>query len=168
MAKQIREGAQRQALPEKPEAETRERLDGILARSTGEKAVAVRTDLQETMMKNVSVYRTDDTLGEALAEVLEVRQRAATVTVQDKGKRFNTDLMDAVEVGFMVDYAEAITVSARNRTESRGAHLREDYSSRRDEEWLKHTLIWSDQQGQTEIGYKDVIITQFQPKERKY
>jgi succinate dehydrogenase / fumarate reductase flavoprotein subunit len=90
------------------------------------------------------------------------------VTCQDKGARFNTDLMDAVEVQFMVDYAEAITVSARNRTESRGAHLREDFSSRNDDEWLKHTLFWSDQQGQTEIGYKDVIITQFQPKERKY
>ena len=168
MAKQIREGAERQGLPERPEAETRERLDRIMARTTGEKAVTVRTDLQETMMKNVSVYRTDDTLGEALTDLQDLRTRAASVTCQDKGKRFNTDLMDAVEVQFMVDYAEAITVSARNRTESRGAHLREDFSKRNDGDWLKHTLFWSDQQGQTEIGYKDVIITQFQPKERKY
>ncbi len=86
----------------------------------------------------------------------------------DKGKRFNTDLMDAVEVQFMVDYAETIAVAARNRTESRGAHLREDFSKRNDDEWLKHTLVWSDQTGQTEIGYKDVVITQFQPKERTY
>ncbi|WP_412060211.1 succinate dehydrogenase flavoprotein subunit [Rubrivirga sp. IMCC45206] len=168
MARQIAEGAERQPLPEAAEATTRERLDGIVSQSTGEKAVTIRTDLQETMMKNVSVYRTDETLEEALADLQDLRRRAASVTCQDKGKRFNTDLMDAVEVQFMVDYAEAITVSARNRTESRGAHLREDYSSRDDDEWLKHTLFWSDQQGQSEIGYKDVVITQFQPKERKY
>lgn len=168
MAKQVAEGAERLPLPDNAEAATRDRLDSILSRSTGEKAVTVRTDLQETMMKNVSVYRTDETLGEALSDLQDLRQRAASVTCQDKGKRFNTDLMDAVEVQFMVDYAEAIAVSARNRTESRGAHLREDYSKRDDAEWLKHTLFWSDQQGQTEIGYKDVVITQFQPKERKY
>ncbi len=68
----------------------------------------------------------------------------------------------------MVDYAEAIAASARNRTESRGAHLREDHTSRDDANWLKHTLFTSDQAGGTEIAYKDVIITQFQPKERKY
>ena len=168
MAKQVRQGAERLPLPENPEKATRDRLDAILGRTSGEKAVAVRTELQETMMKNVSVYRTEDTLAEAVGDLQELRQRAATVTVQDKGKRFNTDLMDAVEVQFMVDYAEAITVAARNRTESRGAHLREDFDSRNDADWLKHTLLWSDQQGQTEIGYKDVIITQFQPKERKY
>lgn len=168
MAKQIAEGVDRAGIPDGAETPTRERLDAILARDAGEKAVTVRTDLQETMMKNVSVYRTDDTLGDALGDLQELRQRAAAVTCQDKGKRFNTDLMDAVEVQFMVDYAEAITVSARNRTESRGAHLREDFSKRNDGDWLKHTLFWSDQRGETEIGYKDVIITQFQPKERKY
>ena len=119
-------------------------------------------------MKNVSVYRTDETLSEALGDLQTLRQRAASVVCDDKGKRFNTDLMDAVEIQFMVDYAEAITASARNRTESRGAHLREDYSKRDDGDWLKHTLFWSDQQGETEIGYKDVVITQFQPKERTY
>jgi succinate dehydrogenase / fumarate reductase flavoprotein subunit len=169
MARQIRDdGNGRLTLPEKPEARTRETLDGILARTSGEKAVTVRTDLQETMMKNVSVYRTDETLAESLGDLQALRQRAANVTCQDKGKRFNTDLMDAIEVQFMVDYAETISASARNRTESRGAHLREDYSKRNDDEWLKHTLIWSDQKGGTEIGYKDVVITQFQPKERKY
>ena len=168
MAKQIREGVESLPVAADAEGPTRERLDAILARTTGEKAVVIRTDLQETMMKNVSVYRTDDTLGEAFGDLQTLRQRAASVTCDDKGKRFNTDLMDAVEVQFMVDYAESITVSARNRTESRGAHLREDFSSRDDGEWLKHTLFWSDQTGQTEIGYKDVVITQFQPKERKY
>ncbi|OZC04065.1 succinate dehydrogenase flavoprotein subunit [Rubricoccus marinus] len=168
MAKAIKEGQGHNAMTDAPEARTREMLDGILSRTNGERAVSIRTDLQETMMKNVSVYRTDETLGEALDDLQTLRERAATVTCDDKGKRFNTDLMDAVEIQFMVDYAEAITVSARNRTESRGAHLREDYSDRNDDQWLKHTMFWSDQKGGTELGYKDVIITQFQPKERKY
>jgi succinate dehydrogenase / fumarate reductase flavoprotein subunit len=169
MAKAVQDGsAESRPLGDKPEARTREMLDSILARPAGEKAVTIRTDLQETMMKNVSVYRTDDTLTEAFDDLQALRARAANVTCEDKGKRFNTDLMDAVEIQFMVDYAEAITESARNRTESRGAHLREDYSSRDDGQWLKHTLFTSDQQGGTEIDYKDVVITQFQPKERKY
>jgi succinate dehydrogenase / fumarate reductase flavoprotein subunit len=88
--------------------------------------------------------------------------------VDDKGKRFNTDLMDAVEVGFMVDYAEAIAASARNRTESRGAHSREDYEERDDENWLEHTLFRSDCQGNYEFDDKDVVITRFEPKERSY
>ena len=169
MAKAIRqEGNAREPLPADAEGTTRAMLDGILSRTSGEKAVSIRTDLQETMMKNVSVYRTDETLGEAMDDLQDLRARAATVTVEDKGARFNTDLMDAVEIQFMVDYAEAITASARNRTESRGAHLREDYSKRDDGAWLKHTLFTSDQAGGTEIAYKDVVITQFQPKERVY
>ncbi len=168
MAKQIRQGAERQSIPDRPEAATREMLDETVSRTTGEKAVVVRTDLQETMMRNVSVYRTDETLTEAMDDLQTLRERSKAVTCDDKGKRFNTDLMDAVEIGFMVDYAESITASARNRTESRGAHLREDYSKRNDGDWLKHTLMWSDQKGGVEIGYKDVVITQFEPKERKY
>ncbi|HEX8299919.1 MAG TPA: succinate dehydrogenase flavoprotein subunit [Rubricoccaceae bacterium] len=169
MAAAIRnEGNARDPLPATAETRTREMLDGILSRTSGEKAVGIRTDLQETMMKNVSVYRTDETLTEAIDDLQTLRDRAATVTCEDKGARFNTDLMDAVEIQFMVDYAEAIAVSARNRTESRGAHLREDYSKRDDGAWLKHTLFTSDQRGGTEIAYKDVVITQFQPKERVY
>ena len=126
MAEAIRQGQSLNPLPENPEATTREMLESIVSRTNGERAVSIRTDLQETMMTNVSVYRTDDTLAEALGDLQTLRQRAATVTCDDKGKRFNTDLMDAVEVQFMVDYAEAITESAKNRTESRGAHLREE------------------------------------------
>ncbi len=169
MAKAIRQtGNDREALPANAEGTTRDMLNSILQRTTGEKAVSIRTDLQETMMKNVSVYRTDETLSEAMDDLQSLRARAATVTVDDKGARFNTDLMDAVEIQFMVDYAEAITASARNRTESRGAHLREDYASRNDDEWLKHTLFTSDQKGGHDIGYKEVVITQFVPKERVY
>ena len=169
MAKEIREGGTKKLpLPENPEKATREWLEAILARTDGELAVNVRSDLQETMMENVSVFRSEESLSEALADLKELRKRARNVVVRDKGKRFNTDLMDAVEIGFMVDYAEAIAASARHRTESRGAHSREDYKTRNDDDWLNHTLFFSDTEGDFRFDTKEVIITRFQPKERKY
>jgi succinate dehydrogenase / fumarate reductase, flavoprotein subunit len=86
----------------------------------------------------------------------------------DKGKRFNTDLLEAWELGNLIDLAEVTTVSALNRTESRGAHLREDYLDRDDANWLKHTLAYQAEDGSVRLDYKSVNITRFQPKERVY
>ena len=157
-------------MPEEPEKETRNMLDGLLSntREEGEPIVQPRSELQETMMENVSVFRNDETLSTALNDLSKLRSRASNVVVEDKGKRFNTDLMDAVELGYMVDYAEAIAACAQHRTESRGAHSREDYQNRNDDEWLKHTLFHSDCDGNYEFDDKDVVITRFEPKERKY
>jgi succinate dehydrogenase / fumarate reductase flavoprotein subunit len=170
MAKEVKQGKDYTPLPEEPEKDTRDMLDDLLSntRDEGEPTVNVRTDLQETMMENVSVFRNDDTLSTALDRIEEYRTRAQNVVVDDKGKRFNTDLMDAVEIGYMVDYAEAIAASARQRTESRGAHSREDYEERNDDEWLKHTLFRSECDGTYEFDDKDVVITRFEPKERSY
>jgi succinate dehydrogenase / fumarate reductase flavoprotein subunit len=168
MAEEIRrDGTKKRPLPENPEATTRTMLDDILSRTEGEKAVSIRTDLQETMMTNVSVFRNDETLSTALADLKNLRKRAQRVVVGDKGAKFNTDLMDAVEVGFMIDYAESIAAGADHRKESRGAHLREDYTDRDDDNWMKHTLYWADN-GEYRFDYKSVVITRFQPKERKY
>ncbi len=168
MADEIkRDGTKKRNLPDDAEQTTRDLLESIRSRTEGEKAVSIRTDLQETMMTNVSVFRNDETLSTALSDLKELRQRAKNVVVGDKGTKFNTDLMDAVEIGYMVDYAESIAASAHNRPESRGAHLREDYTDRDDANWLKHTLYWADD-GDYRFDYKDVIITRFQPKERKY
>jgi succinate dehydrogenase / fumarate reductase flavoprotein subunit len=168
MAEEIRrDGTKKRLLPENPEATTRKMLDDILSRTEGEKAVSIRTDLQETMMTNVSVFRNDETLSTALADLKDLRKRAQRVVVGDKGAKFNTDLMDAVEVGFMIDYAEAIAAGADHRKESRGAHLREDYTDRDDDNWMKHTLYWAEN-GEYRFDYKSVVITRFQPKERKY
>ncbi len=168
MANEIRDqGKQRRPLPDAAEARTRDLLDEILSRTSGEKAVSIRTDLQETMMTNVSVFRNDETLATALADLQKLRERARTVVVGDKGTKFNTDLMDAVEIGFMVDYATAIAAGAANRKESRGAHLREDYPDRDDDNWLQHTLYWADG-GDYRFDSKSVILTRFEPKERKY
>jgi succinate dehydrogenase / fumarate reductase flavoprotein subunit len=87
--------------------------------------------------------------------------------VQDTGRIFNTELLNAWELGNMLDVAEVVAVSALNRTESRGGHSREDYPNRDDQNWLKHTLAWK-KNGRLEIGYKPVTITKYQPKERVY
>jgi len=134
----------------------------------GEPIVKVRSALQETMTENVSVLRTENSLSTALDRIDDYRARAQDVVVDDKGKRFNTDLMDAVELGYMVDYAEAIAASARHRTESRGAHSREDYPDRNDDKWLRHTLFQSDGEGGFEFDEKEVVFTRFEPKARTY
>jgi len=170
MAEEINEGRSHSPMPENPEEWTRNELDRLMSvtRDEGEPTVKVRSDLQETMMDNVSVFRNDETLTTALDDLKELRTRARNVVVEDKGKQFNTDLMDAIEIGFMVDYAEAIAACAHKRTESRGAHSREDYQNRNDDDWLEHTLFYSECDGNYEFGKKDVVITRFEPKERKY
>jgi succinate dehydrogenase / fumarate reductase, flavoprotein subunit len=169
IAEEIRTGGrEKPALPENPESGMRKYLEDILSRNQGELVVKVRTDLQATMMDNVSVFRTADTMTKALEDLKQLRQRARNVIVRDKGKRFNTDLMDAVEISMMVDYSEAIAAGALARTESRGAHSRADYPDRDDVNWLKHTLFYSDSEGNYRMEFKDVVISRFQPKERKY
>ncbi len=170
MAEEVNGGRKRAALPDDPEKATRDFLDRLLATTEdeGEPTVKVRSDLQQTMMDNVSVFRNEETLGDALGDLKELRERAKHVVVRDKGKRFNTDLMDAVEIGFMVDYAQAIAACAKYRTESRGAHSREDYQERNDDDWLRHTLYYADGEGNYEFADKKVVINRFEPKERKY
>jgi len=169
MAEEVRNGtAKKRPLPDNPEKYSREALEAILSRTQGEPIVKVRSDLQSMMMDNVSVFRNADTLNKALAAIPELRRRARNVVIQDKGKKFNTEITDAYELEGMVNYSEAIAASALNRTESRGAHSRDDFKQRDDENWLKHTLIYSDCEGNYEFAYKDVVITRFQPKERKY
>ncbi len=168
MAEEVRGGMERQPLPDDPAEPTRELLNRLLANSGGEPTVKVRNELQQTMMDNVSVFRNEETLATALGDIEQLRERAKNVVVDDKGKKFNTDLMDAVEIGFMADYAEAIAACALRRTESRGAHSREDYQERDDDDWLHHTLFYSDGEGHYEFGRKEVVITRFEPKERKY
>ncbi len=168
MAESIAADKKKLPLGEAPEKKTRDLLDNILARTSGEPVVKVRTDLQETMMTNVSVFRNAETLTQALADLKTLRPRARAAVVMDKGKRFNTELLDAVEIDFMVDYAEAIAACARERTESRGAHSREDYPDRDDDNWLKHILYRSDGEGHFEFGDKAVKLGRFEPKVRKY
>ena len=143
------------------------RINGILNRNSGEKAVHIRNALQELMTERCSVFRDEKGLREALERINELKQRCETVIVDDHGKAFNTDLMDALELESLLGLAEAILVSAEARKESRGAHFREDYPERDDVNWLQHTLIRKTDEGRL-ISYKPVTITRFEPKARTY
>jgi succinate dehydrogenase flavoprotein subunit len=104
----------------------------------------------------------------ALDVVKDLKERFKHVRVADTGKIFNMDLMNAWELGNLLDLAEITTISALNRTESRGGHSRDDFSKRDDQNWLKHTLAWVDPDGKVDLKYKPVVITKYQPKERVY
>ena len=146
----------------------REQLDELRRHRDGENPAAIRQELQQTMMDNASVFRTRETLERALSDIQKLRERYRRVRVSDPSRRFNTDLLEVVELGYMLDLSEALVVSALQRTESRGAHYREDYPKRDDANWLKHTLIWRGEDGRHAIRFKPVVITRYQPKERKY
>lgn len=145
----------------------REELTALRTRERGERAAEIRDDMQELMMQNVSVFRTEELLREAKSELVDLRERAENIAIDDRGKEYNLDLTEAWETRGMVQLAQIITECALNRTESRGAHSREDYPDRNDDEWLKHTFAW--QRGsEIEIRYRPVVITRFEPKERVY
>jgi succinate dehydrogenase / fumarate reductase flavoprotein subunit len=126
------------------------------------------------MDKNAQVFRTEETLNEALAKISELRARYENISIQDQGKRFNTDLLEAVELGFLLDLAEVTVITCRERRESRGAHLREDYPDRNDKKFMVHSMAYLQDKKDKKTGvnisvdWKPVVITNYQPMERKY
>ncbi|TFD65643.1 succinate dehydrogenase flavoprotein subunit [Cryobacterium ruanii] len=162
-------------LPEDPAREVRELLEGIRSSTGTERIAVLRKILQEEMDKKAQVFRTDESLAEVTETIHLLRQRYKNIGVQDKGRRFNTDLLEAVELGFLLDLAEVVVYSARNRKESRGGHQREDYLVRDDENYLKHTMAYlkgdamsADAADHIKLDWKPVVITRYQPMERKY
>jgi succinate dehydrogenase / fumarate reductase flavoprotein subunit len=146
----------------------RAELEAIRTRpSSGESVAAIRSDLQNVMMDNVGVYRDATLLTVALNKVNELRSRYGKVSIADCGYVFNTELLEAQELGYLLDIALVTVTSALARTESRGAHSREDYPERDDKKWLKHTLAYKGKDGPS-LRYKQVSITRFEPKPRIY
>ncbi|WP_416351952.1 MULTISPECIES: succinate dehydrogenase flavoprotein subunit [Subtercola] len=162
-------------LPDDPAKPIRELVD-MLRKSNGtERMSDMRKELQLSMDTNAQVYRTEKSLTEVTKVIEDLRGRYKNVMVQDKGKRFNTDLLEAIELGFLLDLAEVLVYSALYRKESRGGHFREDFPNRDDENYMVHTMAYLTGDAHSEdagdhirLDTKPVVITRYQPMERKY
>jgi succinate dehydrogenase / fumarate reductase flavoprotein subunit len=152
-----------------PEADgsVRQLLSALRAADGKEHAADLRREMQEAMFEDVGVFRTEAGMTQAVAKLRELKDRYRHVRAKDLARTFNTDILEAWELGCLLDCAEVTAVSALARTESRGGHAREDYPKRDDENWLKHSLNFS-RQGELSLRYKPVRITLFQPKARVY
>jgi succinate dehydrogenase / fumarate reductase, flavoprotein subunit len=158
-------------LPENPTKYVDDWLDLILHQGGSERVADIRRDLQQTMDNNASVFRTENTLTQALNDVHELKKRYKEITVHDKGKRYNSDLLEALELGFLLEMAEVTVVGALNRKETRGGHAREDYPTRDDVNFMKHTMAYKVGEeliSDIRLDYKPVIQTRYEPMERKY
>ena len=148
--------------------DTEKRIRALLDRpQSGERIANVRADMGKTMNEKVQVFRNEDQLKSALEDIKGLNKRYESLGVEAKGKVFNTDLLFHIELGFMLECAETICLSAIERKESRGAHSRTDFADRNDAEWLKHITCSYSAQG-PQLGESPVTITQWQPEERKY
>jgi succinate dehydrogenase / fumarate reductase flavoprotein subunit len=137
-------------------------------RSTGRRVAELKQELGETLDRHCAVFREAEGLNTAIEVVRRLQEEYKDVAIDDRGSIFNQDVLAALELGYMLDCAEATVVSAIHRTESRGAHFRTDYPERNDEEWLKHIDVTLGGDGEPKISYSPVTITQWQPEERKY
>ena len=161
-------------LPEGGELPTVEHIENLRSATGSERAADIRAELQESMDADMQVFRDEDSIRRALAKIEELRGRYENVSVQDKGHRFNLDLLEGMELGYLLDIAEAMTLAALGRKESRGGHYREDYPDRDDENFMAHTMIYRDETAEMEgvkgirFETKPVVVTRYQPMERKY
>jgi succinate dehydrogenase / fumarate reductase flavoprotein subunit len=155
-------------LPDKPEQHTLEQLNGILGRTTGDNAADIRTELQDSMFDLAFVVRSEESLTKMESILTGLHDRYERVAITDKGAIYNTDLMETVELGYLLDCAEALVGSALARTESRGGHYREDHPLRDDANWLKHSLAYRTDDRSIRLEYKPVKMGPYIPMERKY
>ncbi|HUE26806.1 MAG TPA: FAD-binding protein, partial [Solirubrobacteraceae bacterium] len=150
-------------------ADAEQEIAAIFARPPeGRRIGAIKNELGETMNQYVAVFRDADGLAKALEIVLRLREEAAKAPVDDRGTIFNQDVIGAIELGYMLDCAEATVVAAQERTESRGAQFRTDFPERNDQQWLKHIDVTVNGSELPKISYSPVTITRWQPEERTY
>jgi succinate dehydrogenase / fumarate reductase flavoprotein subunit len=143
-------------------------LNGILGRTSGDNAGEIRRELQDNMFDLAFVVRTEEGLSKMQEILGGLRERYDRVAITDKGSIYNTDLMEVVELGYLLDCADTLVAGALVRTESRGAHFRDDYPTRDDDNWLKHTLAYREDDGSIRMEYKPVKLGPYVPMERKY
>jgi succinate dehydrogenase / fumarate reductase flavoprotein subunit len=150
-------------------ADTERNIRDILSREAGGRRVAaIKRELGETMDKYCAVFRDAEGLAQAFEIVRRLKEEAQKASIDDRGNIFNQDVIGAIELGYMLDCAEAIVVSAQERKESRGAQSRTDFPERNDDDWLKHIDVSMDGDGPPKVSYSPVTITRWQPEERTY
>ena len=154
-------------LPKEPEFRARAEVAAFLDGPGDENAADIRTEMQSVMWDDCGIFRSGEGLTELRTKLTELRNRFSRVGTGDKGKTFNLELFEVLELGYLLDLAEIMAESALRRQESRGAHVREDFPDRDDKNWLKHTLAYRTSGG-LEMRYKPVVLTRFEPKERVY
>jgi succinate dehydrogenase / fumarate reductase flavoprotein subunit len=156
------------AVPPALETDAERELEILLARTDGERPWSIRDELAETMHENFGVFRREEQMLKQGDIVRGLRDRYERVVVEDKGDVFNSDLTQALELGFLLDLADCMVVSGLARKESRGAHARPyDYPDRDDENYLRHTLVtW--QADEPKLDWKPVTMTKWQPQVRTY
>jgi succinate dehydrogenase / fumarate reductase flavoprotein subunit len=167
-------------MPPEPAAMVVEWVGDILSEHGNERVADIRSALQQSMDNNAAVFRTEETLKQALTDIHALKERYARISVHDKGKRYNSDLLEAIELGFLLELAEVTVAGALNRKESRGGHAREDYPNRDDTNYMRHTMAYKviDDARETnwatelladiKLDYKPVVQTRYEPMERKY
>ena len=143
-------------------------IEWVLTNNGNERVPALRTELQQGMTDNAGVFRTEETLKLQVENVKALRERYKNIRIDDKSKIFNTELQEAIEFGHMLDYSLFIVESALARKESRGAHYREDFDKRDDENFLKHTMAYMDENGEISLDYMDVVLGKHELKARTY
>ena len=154
-------------LPKDPAAAVAEQFEALRNANGSERISDIAREMKEVMFEHVGVFRVEEGMSEALEKIRELKQRFKNISVDDRGMKFNMDILNAWELSNLLDIAEVTTASALARKESRGAHARDDYTERDDENWMKHTLAWLDEDG-VRLDYKPVVFTKFEPKKRVY
>jgi succinate dehydrogenase / fumarate reductase flavoprotein subunit len=144
-----------------------EEIERILSGSGSETIAGLREEMREAMSEGVHIFRTREGLERALTKIREIQKRYSSLRIEDRSRRFNTQLVEALELGHQLDFVEPIVAGGIEREECRGAHWRIDHPRRDDQKWLRHTLAWKKPDG-IGLAYKPVSITRFQPEERKY
>ncbi|MGW4353423.1 succinate dehydrogenase flavoprotein subunit [Nocardia sp. NPDC004582] len=158
-------------MPENPAQMVQDWLANLLGEHGNERVADIRTELQNSMDDKAGVYRTEESLKSMLEEIQVFKERYSRITVQDKGRRYNSDLLEAVELGFLLELAEVTVAGAVNRKESRGGHAREDYPDRDDVNFMRHTMAYKSSPeliSDIRLDYKPVVQTRYEPMERKY
>jgi succinate dehydrogenase / fumarate reductase flavoprotein subunit len=154
-------------LPENADEKDKEKFKKLYSTSSGENADKIRAKLKEEMTLKCGVFRNENDLKAMLEIIHELEDKYKNVHMMHKGKVFNTELMEIIEIGNLLEFSDAIVTGALARTECRGAHWRTDHPKRDDENWLKHTFAYKTEKG-IELKYKPVTILNYQPQERKY